>query len=47
MRNRFYNGPVKYTKWFLDYLLSRYRDDKSIDRLREKIKVIPLKVVWK
>ena len=49
MRNRYYRGrgTVEYTKWVLGYLLSRYRDDKSIDWLRERIKIIPFKAVWK
>ena len=48
MKSRFYKGNVEDTKCILGYLLSRYKAAyKSISWLRERIEVIPPKVVWK
>lgn len=47
MKSRIYKGTIEDSKCILGYLLSRYRDGKTIDWLRERIEIIPLKAVWK
>ena len=47
MKSRFYKGTIEDSKWILRYLLSRYRDGKTISWFRERIEIIPFRAVWK
>ena len=47
MRSKYCNSSVGHTKWVLRYSLYRYRAGNPIDRLKERVEIIPFKAVWK
>ena len=47
IRSKYCNSSIGYTKCVLGYSLYRYSAGDPIDRLRERIEIIPPKAVWK